>query len=139
MSKYIESFADTLPCSDCREHFKTVLESNPYSEALKGRDELSRWGVAVHNIVNRRLGKKEYDFSEIHPKYEDIRASICVRDDTNCPGLHGGLHGGLHTQHTQHTQPKQHKTGLIIVAVVVGLVAAATAFTRHRPRVRFSL
>jgi len=62
---FVESYKKIIPCLSCRLHFEEVLVENPVPEA----DDLFKWSVDVHNIVNRRLGKPEFS-------YEDALANI---------------------------------------------------------------
>jgi hypothetical protein len=55
---FVESYKEIIPCLSCREHFEQVLVENPVPEA----DDLFKWSVDVHNIVNRRLGKPEFSY-----------------------------------------------------------------------------
>ena len=62
---FVEGYKEIIPCLSCREHFEQVLVENPVPEA----DDLFKWSVDVHNIVNKRLGKPEFS-------YEDAFANI---------------------------------------------------------------
>ena len=62
---FVEGYKEIIPCLSCREHFEQVLVENPVPEA----DDLFKWSVDVHNIVNKRLGKQEFS-------YEDAFANI---------------------------------------------------------------
>ena len=62
---FVEGYKEIIPCLSCREHFEQVLIENPVPEA----DDLFKWSVDVHNIVNKRLGKPEFS-------YEDAFANI---------------------------------------------------------------
>lgn len=55
---FIQSLQNILPCEKCRSHFKS--KTYPLTDsALSSRYEFIKWGVTVHNEVNRRTGKKE--------------------------------------------------------------------------------
>jgi len=49
-------FPMILPCPSCGAHFMEVLKTNPLPDTTDP-DELFRWSVDVHNVVNRQLGK----------------------------------------------------------------------------------
>jgi len=74
---FINATADVLPCETCRTHFTELLKTYPYTPSLGSRDALARWSVNAHNIVNRRLGKPEYDFATVAQSYESIRGKTC--------------------------------------------------------------
>jgi len=62
MLKYV------LPCPACRRGF--ALESGDLTmETMRSRETLARWLVAVHNRVNRRIGKKTVPFSVVKRIY----------------------------------------------------------------------
>ena len=55
---FVEGYKEIIPCLSCREHFEQVLVENPVPEA----DDLFKWSIDVHNIVNKRLGKPEVSY-----------------------------------------------------------------------------
>ena len=58
LEDFVEGYKEIIPCLSCREHFEQVLVDNPVPEA----DDLFKWSVDVHNIVNKRLGKPEVSY-----------------------------------------------------------------------------
>lgn len=48
-----KSYATLLPCKKCRRHYTSVLAEYPVDSVTLPFE----WSVAVHNIVNKRLGK----------------------------------------------------------------------------------
>lgn len=47
-----------IPCQSCSDHLKETLQKLPLTEeVLKGGASLFEWTVALHNEVNRLLGK----------------------------------------------------------------------------------
>lgn len=63
------AISDTLPCDTCKEHFKKLI--NKYPPNVKSRETLFNWGVNVHNLVNKRLNKKELSYEEVLNIYEN--------------------------------------------------------------------
>jgi FAD-linked sulfhydryl oxidase len=51
-----------LPCDKCREHWLEHVRQHPIEDALDTRDDLFRWSVDMHNLVNRSLGKPEVSY-----------------------------------------------------------------------------
>lgn len=51
------SLGDILPCTVCRDHYKTHLERLPVKKSCGGRKQLSLWLFNLHNIVNKTLDK----------------------------------------------------------------------------------
>lgn len=57
--KLFHSFGEILPCSVCREHYKTHLTIlPPLKESCSGRKKLSLWLFNLHNIVNKSLNEQ---------------------------------------------------------------------------------
>jgi hypothetical protein len=71
---FVEGYKEIIPCLSCRDHFEQVLVDNPVPEA----DDLFKWSVDVHNIVNKRLGKPEFS-------YEAALANIVSAGDVVVP------------------------------------------------------
>jgi hypothetical protein len=57
----INLIPELFPCKDCSNHFKELLKNNiPSKEILSDKLKLSIWFCKLHNIVNKRLKKKEF-------------------------------------------------------------------------------
>jgi hypothetical protein len=62
---YFHSLKNVIPCSICASHFAENLEELPLDDnVLSSRENLVRWGINIHNIVNKKNGKKVYTFEE---------------------------------------------------------------------------
>ena len=62
---YFHSLKNVIPCSICASHFAENLETLPLDDnILSSRENLVRWGIEIHNIVNKKNGKKEYTYEE---------------------------------------------------------------------------
>jgi FAD-linked sulfhydryl oxidase len=68
LDSYIASFAQVYPCGDCARHFIKLLEK--YPPQTGSRINAALWGCAIHNKVNERLGKPQYDCSTILEDYD---------------------------------------------------------------------
>ncbi|ODV78855.1 uncharacterized protein CANTADRAFT_52688 [Suhomyces tanzawaensis NRRL Y-17324] len=68
LSQYIHLFAQVYPCGDCARHFQQLLAK--YPPQTKSRKTAALWGCHVHNKVNERLGKDEYDCTTILEDYD---------------------------------------------------------------------
>lgn len=82
MKQTLAGIAKHFPCSDCSRHFTPhVAKMEP--KDLHGRMGLLQWVINTHNIVNKRLGKKVYEFPEamklIATKYERREAETKKR------------------------------------------------------------
>ncbi len=62
---YFHALKHVIPCSICANHFTQNLEKLPLTdEVLSSRDNLMKWGVDMHNFVNKLHNKKEYSHEE---------------------------------------------------------------------------
>jgi hypothetical protein len=64
---FINNFSKLYPCGDCASHFQMLLRKHP--PLVKSRDDVVGWTCMVHNIVNERLGKMQYDCSKVMENY----------------------------------------------------------------------
>ena len=62
---YFHALKYVIPCSICANHFAQNLEKKPLTdEVLSSRDNLMKWGIDMHNYVNKLNNKKEYTHAE---------------------------------------------------------------------------
>jgi cbb3-type cytochrome oxidase subunit 3 len=64
-SKYVQFFKSlsvVIPCDECKIHFNQMLINYPPN--LKSKETLFKWSVDIHNLVNKRLNKKELTYEE---------------------------------------------------------------------------
>jgi hypothetical protein len=59
INKFLFSFAQVYPCKICGKHFNEMLQKFPIEN--KSREEFVLYLCNLHNKVNKRLGKQEYD------------------------------------------------------------------------------
>ena len=58
--EFFESFTHLIPCPVCKLHYADHLKNNPITPSLDTKQDLFRWTVHIHNLVNKDLGKPEY-------------------------------------------------------------------------------
>jgi hypothetical protein len=64
--KFFKSIGDILPCSICRNNYKDHIKQFPLTtNIMNDREELIKWGIKMHNLVNKELGKKIYTNEEV--------------------------------------------------------------------------
>ncbi|CAD1812772.1 FAD-linked sulfhydryl oxidase ERV2 [Candida parapsilosis] len=68
LGNYIQLFAQVYPCGDCARHFQQLL--NKYPPQTKSRKTAALWGCDIHNKVNDRLKKPQYDCTKILENYD---------------------------------------------------------------------
>jgi hypothetical protein len=62
---YFHALKHVIPCSVCASHFTQNLETLPLTdEVLSNRNNLMKWGIDMHNLVNKITNKKEYSYDE---------------------------------------------------------------------------
>ena len=66
--RFFKSLAYVLPCPSCRKEFAIVSRNLTISK-LESQETLSRWLVAVHNSINKRLGKKVVPYNTVKRMY----------------------------------------------------------------------
>ncbi|KAK4229188.1 nucleophile aminohydrolase [Podospora fimiseda] len=68
LKTYIQLFARLYPCGDCASHFQKLLEK--YPPQTSSRNAAAGWACFVHNQVNKRLRKEEFDCNKIGDFYD---------------------------------------------------------------------
>jgi hypothetical protein len=64
--EYYTSIQNILPCSYCRDHYKKNLLDNPLNDnVLSSQQNLVKWTIDLHNVVNKQLNKKIVDYNEM--------------------------------------------------------------------------
>jgi mitochondrial FAD-linked sulfhydryl oxidase len=69
MREFLERFAMFYPCGVCGDHMSSDISSNPPDTA--SRAGLSLWMCQMHNRVNSRLGKPQFDCSLVAQRWRD--------------------------------------------------------------------
>lgn len=67
MSEFIRLFSILYPCSYCAQEFRSDLKDLP--PKLESRNELASWFCQIHNRVNVRLNKPEFDCTKIDERW----------------------------------------------------------------------
>lgn len=70
MSLY--SLVHTLPCQECRGHWKMLLDT--YPPDTRNSCTLQIWALNAHNRVNQRLGKPHFTPDQYKDVYADAIA-----------------------------------------------------------------
>jgi len=63
MVHFIRSFSRFYPCRNCAEDFRDDLQYFPPKEHVNSRQNLAQYFCMLHNRVNTKLGKEEFDCS----------------------------------------------------------------------------
>jgi len=55
---FFKNFYQVIPCTICSNNYKKHLEELPITDnVMENRQNLSKWVIDIHNIVNKELGK----------------------------------------------------------------------------------
>ncbi|KIK61164.1 hypothetical protein GYMLUDRAFT_43244 [Collybiopsis luxurians FD-317 M1] len=68
LDSYFHLFSRLYPCGECASEFQALLKKFP--PQTSSRRAASLWLCAVHNEVNHRLGKEEFDCAHLDDEYD---------------------------------------------------------------------
>ena len=79
--QFVANLEFILPCGYCRKNIKKNVKKVPLTRnALKNRNNFSRWMYQLHEQVNKMLGKKSgLSYCDVRERYEHFR-SRCTTD-----------------------------------------------------------
>ncbi|KAG6801374.1 FAD-linked sulfhydryl oxidase ALR [Apis mellifera caucasica] len=68
MKQFFHIFSKFYPCNVCAEDLQEQLKHSP--PETNSQEQLSQWLCKIHNEVNRKLGKPEFDCKLVDQKWK---------------------------------------------------------------------
>ena len=62
--KFINIFADFIPCPYCEHHFRKMLNESDFNKIMQNRDTFFSWTILIHNKVNNNNNKKIFSYND---------------------------------------------------------------------------
>jgi hypothetical protein len=82
--KLFKNLKYTLPCDECKIHYKKMIKFFPIDIYLENRWSLIWWLFTIHSIINERLYKKiVYDFNDLLKIYNNFKCNKCSLVNTD--------------------------------------------------------
>jgi FAD-linked sulfhydryl oxidase len=66
---FLGALPTLYPCNYCAKHLGEEMKRMPPS--CESREALEQWMCTMHNIVNKRLGKPEFDCTRVGQRWRD--------------------------------------------------------------------
>jgi hypothetical protein len=78
MKGFILGMPYILPCENCSEHARSYINKrfHQIDEITSGREKLFTFFVNMHNVVNKRYGKKEITVEDAYKLYTSNKVNI---------------------------------------------------------------
>jgi len=96
LKSYFHLFARLYPCGECAAEFQALLKE--YPPQTSSRKSASLWLCHVHNLINARLGKPEFDCLTLDATYDcgcgDEVAGAAPSEPAPAVGLHNDVEDG---------------------------------------------
>ncbi len=129
---------DVLPCSLCANHYAENLQKLPLSdEVLSSKENLIKWGIDIHNIVNESKNKPVVKYIEAKRIIDtNVQCKAKVKevvkdyDNTNTEYSSSDLETFANAESNKPTKSKTSSTGtcasnnMNIVYGMIGLLIA---------------
>jgi hypothetical protein len=73
---FYTNFGRILPCYKCSINYMRHLTELPIDESLLNSVSLFNWTISLHNVVNRELGKPQWNLEYARMHYTNIEQSV---------------------------------------------------------------
>lgn len=139
LRRMLSGLGDLIPCHHCEEHFKAMVKANPPKDA--SREDVYKWSVDIHNIVNKRLGKPVLSYAQVAQLLTEQCANgksggvpppqsadtLAAAVNTTTPQLAPVIDAQPQSESAPAATGSDNTAGLIAACVVAGVLAVVAA------------
>jgi len=108
---YEVGVAETLPCPFCQKHFSNWLKQMPVSDAVGSRMELNQWLFKLHDDVNRRSHKPNFQWKDYERRWAPNgkrnnigKSDLQLNDESKQDNMDNSLSFGVPSQQVVNLQ-----------------------------------
>ncbi|KAF7702746.1 FAD-linked sulfhydryl oxidase ERV1 [Cucumispora dikerogammari] len=65
---FLSLFGKLFPCAECSPHFQKMISKHPPN--FDNNESFNRWLVKIHNIVNKRIGNRIFDYQKLFDRWD---------------------------------------------------------------------
>ncbi len=69
---FFEQLPYVIPCYNCGLHLESNLKKTPIDQFLTGSEDLFKWSVDLHNVVNTQLGKPLMNYEDARKHWKEL-------------------------------------------------------------------
>ena len=114
---FFENFYQVLPCSICSNNYKKNLKELPITnDTMKNQQNLVKWVINVHNIVNKEQGKPIIEYDD---------GLLLIFNNFN------NSHKHKHLQNKQITSTKTSYTLFLLLIILFILIIIAIVYKKN--------
>lgn len=114
---FFENFYQVIPCSICSNNYKNNLKELPITnDTMKNQQNLVKWVINVHNIVNKEQGKPIIEYDD---------GLLLIFNNFN------NSHKHKHLQNKQNTSTKTSYTLFLLLIILFILIIIAIVYKKN--------
>ncbi len=93
---YLYTLQYILPCDKCKDNMTKHLKERPLNTwALTNRENLVKWGIDIHNLVNRENGKPIWTYDQALDALDLLINPIQKTNSGISEGFFGGVNNNM--------------------------------------------
>ena len=86
---YERDFFNDIQCDTCRSSYGQFIRQHPIR--LSSRMDLFNWTIDIHNMVNKKLGKKQLTYNEAYAIWLGSPINSRIQPVSNYPNPYGNI------------------------------------------------